>query len=411
MKAFFLSKTTIIVLVILSAVGWQCSTDEVEPVDQDHEGLTNTPATDTDAPRFSGNLSGLFVGNSSINDVVAEYVARLAEIRDAHNILETEVVLGTDISLRGKMGMEPIREVLARGNTHDYDFAVITDQWDMQIYNVDTDGVDTNDEVNGCPPADYEVPQQWLSDEWVPVPYFVQLYRDGIKCGNPAAYTFYYQTWSLGYNEVREGATRHADQNYQRPSIEEIQEAIRTGNGNPDLPLADRIEFEGVKWQNFIRHANRSDIIFIPAGFALARFMREIEAGEVPGFEAVAATNGKDESGQLVWTNYLFYEDEYHLSTVGNYLMSLVIYATVFNESPAGIEIGSGNFGASEFFPNDQYPLVEITNEAYLNMLNQHNADGIWELRGINNLDYMHEDLRTYLQELVWEVVQSDSNY
>lgn len=399
-------------LLVVAVFSWQCESEDVAPVSRNNGNDNNVdPGISTASPRFSGDLNALFVGHSAVNDRVAEYVVTLAELRSEQNNIESEVVLGTDISLRGKMDMDEIRSFMEPNSTHNYDFAVITEQWDMQNYNVDIDGVDNNDPVTGCPPGDYQVPSQWQTDEWMPIPYFIQQYRDGLKCGNPNTHVFFYQTWSLGYNEVTNGESRTSDQNYQRPSIEEIQEAIRSGNESPDLPLADRIDFEGVKWQNLVRHTNRDDIIFIPGGFAMARLIRDIEAGVVPGFEAVAATNGMDENGRLVWADYLFYEDQYHTSTVGNYLMALVIYATVFNESPEGIEVGNGNFPASAYFPDDQYPLTEISNEEYANLLSTHNADGIYDLRGVNGQDYMHEDLRNYLQRLAWEVVQEDSNF
>ena len=414
MNAKSIRHLTLGLSVLAAATMWQCESEEVAPVGQNqnqNEEPIADPGISDASPRFSGSLNGLFVGHSAINDKVAEFVVNLAELRDAQNVINPEVVLGTDISLRGKMEMDEIQAFMEPNSTHDYDFAVITDQWDIQNYNVDIDGVDTNEAVSSCPADDYQVPAEWLTDEWAPIPYFIQQYRDGLKCGNPDTHVFYYQTWSLGYNEVRNGESRTSDQNYQRPTVEEIQQAIRSGNEAPDLPLADRIDFEGVKWQNLVRHTNREDIIFIPAGFALARMIRDIEAGIVPGFEAVAATNGADANGRLVWTDYLFYQDQYHLSTVGNYLMSLVIYASVFNESPEGIAIGSGNFEASEYFPEDQYPLTEITNEEYTELLNTHNANGIYELRGVNGQDYIHEDLRNYLQQLAWEVVQEDSEY
>jgi hypothetical protein len=398
-------------LTLTAFFSWQCDSEEVAPDNQGGNDQAGVPGIITGSPRFSGDLNALFVGHSAVNDRVAEYVVTLAELRNTRNSIASEVVLGTDISLRGKMDMPEIRSFMQPNSTHDYDFAVITEQWDMQNYNVDIDGVDNNDPVAGCPSDNYQVPGEWTTDEWAPIPYFIQQYRDGLKCGNAATHVFYYQTWSLGYNEVENGASRPSDQNYQRPTVEEVQQAIRSGEYAPDLPLADRIDFEGVKWQNLLRHTNREDIIFIPAGFALARLIRDIEAGVVPGFEAVAATHGADATGRLVWTDYLFYEDQYHLSTVGNYLMSLVIYASVFNESPEGIEIGNDNFPASEFFPDDQYPLTEISNEEYANLLSTENADGIYDLRGVDGRDYMHEDLRNYLQRLAWEVVQEDSSY
>ena len=118
------------------------------------------------------------------------------------------------------------------------------------------------------------------------------------------------------------------------------------------------------------------------------------------------------EAGHLAWRDYLFYaEDGYHLATMGHYLMSLVIYASVFNESPEGIEIGEGNFRASGAFSVNQYPIRGISNEEYEALLEETGAEGVYGLRGTNGLEYVHDDLRLYLQRLAWEVVQADGNY
>lgn len=270
-----------------------------------------------------------------------------------------------------------------------------------------------NDALSECPSVDYQIPSLWENprEDWAPIPYYLQQYADALECGNSQSVTFYYQTWSLGYDEVNNGATRQSSQSYQRPTVEEMEQMLINENAWPDLPLADRIEFEGVKWQYFVRSTRRSHIQFIPAAFAMARLMREIEAGEVPGFEAVASSNGITANGSLAWTDYIFYQDQYHLSSVGHYFMALVIYASVFNESPAGIEIGNNQFPASEWFPENQYDLEGITNTRYQELLNETGAAGIYDLRGHNNKDYVHDDLRLYLQRLAWDVVQNDSQY
>jgi len=409
MKSVFLSLLCISILI-------GCSEDDPgpDPVNNntDDNGTDGNGTNNNGTPNFSGDLNALFVGHSAMNMIVDDHVALLANLADANTQITTEqITADDDLDLAGKMDREE-HGLFDGDNTHTYNFAVLTEQWDYQNYNPDLLGRDTNDAIAGCPPADYQVPDLWENPEedWAPTPYYLQQYADALECGNADNVTFYYQTWSLGYDEVENGATRASDQNYQRPTIAEMEQLLINDNARPDLPLADRIEFEGVKWQYFVRSAKRSHIVFIPAGFALARLMRAIEAGEVPGFEAVAATGGITSEGTLAWTDYLFYQDQYHLSTVGHYLMALVIYASVFDQSPEGLAIGSGQFLKSEWFPDDQYDLEGITNDRYQEVLNETGAEGIYDLRGHNDRDYMHEDLRNYLQRMAWDVVQNDSS-
>lgn len=419
MKLLINRLTILFVLLTLFA---SCAEDEPTTEEQQPEQEEDTLQNVNTTPRFEGDLNALFVGHSTMNDVVGEYVSVLAELRRSTTELSLDVVTNYDpdnahetfsgLSLGGKIDYEYVRDVL-NGDTHSYNFAVITEEWDYQNYNVDYHGTDSNDPITGCRPDGYEVPGQWSNPEfaWYFNPYYVQLYKDALSCGNSNSLTFYYQTWSLGWNEVENGDTRLSNQDYIRPSYAQIEEDIRTGQNYPDLPLADRIDYEGVKWQHFVHHANRPDIVFIPAGFAMAQFIRDVEAGIVPGFEAVAESNGITEEGHLAWRDYLFYQDGYHLASAGHYLMSLVIYASVFNESPEGIEIGENNFRASWAFAENQYPLRGVSNEEYENLLASSGANGVFDLRGTNGFEYIHDDLRDYLQELAWEVVQRDSNY
>ncbi|MTI21852.1 hypothetical protein E1176_12540 [Fulvivirga sp. RKSG066] len=416
----------IILLCLLAFAG--CADDDVNPdnpptntnndqtpVDNDGDGDDDNDPDDgsgnDDPPSFSGDLNALFVGHSAMNMIVDDYVATLANLGDAGTTLNREQVTNGDISLVGKMDRE--HGLFDGDNSHSYDFAVLTEQWGYQDFNPSEFGEDTNAAISGCAPDGYQVPALWENpaEDWAPIPYYLQQYADALECGSPESVTFYYQTWSLGYDEVPNGTTRAANQNYQRPTVEEMEQMLNSGNAFQDLPLADRIEFEGVKWQFFVRSTKRSHIRFIPAAFAMSRLMREIEAGTVPGFEALANSGGLTADNQLAWVDYLFYQDEYHLSTVGHYFMSLVIYASVFNQSPEGFAIGSGQFLTSEWFPENQYDLEGISNEQYEALLQEAGAEGIYDLRGYNDLDYMHDDLRDYLQRLAWDVVQNDSAY
>lgn len=407
----------ILLLALLAMISlYSCSEDEPQPAsNESDQQLPIDDGSDNNGgdPAFSGLLDGLFVGHSAMNMIVDDYVATLASLADENNQVTTYQHTNGDISLRGKMDREGLSDLFDGDPSHNYDFAVLTEQWDYQNFNPEVYGRDTNEMLNACPPDNYDYVDLWETpaEDWAPIPYYLQQYADAIECGNEASMTFYYQTWSLGYNEVENGATRAATTDFTRPTVEEMEQILTSGDPYPDLPLADRIEFEGVKWQYFVRSTRRSHIEFIPAAFGMARLIREIEAGEVPGFEAVASTGGMGSDGTLAWTDYIFHQDQYHLSTVGHYFMSLMIYAAIFDQSPEGLEIGRGLFLTSEWFPENQFDLEGISNDRYRELLEESGAEGVYELRGYNNLDYLHDDLRNYLQRLAWEVVQNDSQY
>ncbi len=371
-------------------------------------GSPNTPEPDVapENPGLSGNLRGFFIGNSALNDVVADHVAATAHAVDGGTQITTTESTSSGISLRENADVPAVAAVLA-GGAHDYDFVVLTEMWDFQNYDPAAHGIDANAAPAGCPPESYVRPALWDSppSEWMPNPGFLQEYRDAFVCGNPEARVFYYQTWTLGYNEVIEGAHRASAPEFARPTIPQIADDIAGGLLAPDLPLADRIEYEGVKWERFVEAANRPDIVFLPAAYAIAEFMRDIETGDAPGFEALAASGGLDGTGKLAWADYLFYEDQYHLASIGHYLVSLVIYAGVLDASPLGAAIGTGLYPNSEYFSVGQFPLEEVTDVEFQALLTETGSAGVYDLRGHGGRDYVPTSLRVYLQELAWDVI------
>lgn len=420
MKTLYFFHYLFLFTFLFSIVLTGCKEESVTPQNPANTGnSTNTNTSsgnqeNTTVPHFSGDLNALFVGHSTMNFIVDDYVKLMAEEADNETSIDIATVTASGgLSLESKYEVEGVKELFTEDASENYDFIVLTEQWDYQFYTPATGGSDTNDPVYGCPPSDYTPPALWTSppDDWFPTPYALQRYSDAIACGNSSTFTYYYQTWSLGYNEVTNGDTRQSNQNYVRPTVDEIRQLQANGQGMPDLPLADRIDFEGVKWESFVKAANRPDIIFIPAGYAMARLIRDMEAGAVPGFESVATSNGLADNGKLAWTNHLFYQDQYHLSSFGHYFVSLVIYASVFNRSPEGLEVGTDRYLVSEAFPENEYPLQGISNARYQELLDESDAKGIYDLKGYNDLDYIHDDLRIYLQKMVWEVVQQESDY
>ncbi len=368
----------------------------------DGESVTTPP----DGQETPSDLNAFFIGHSALNDIVADHVATTAELVDSELSFTFTEATSNGISLRENREVPSVSQVID-GAAHDYDIVVVTEMWDYQNFDPAEHGTDNNATPANCPSQSYAPPAMWLSPPsvWMPNPLYLQQYRDAFVCGNPDVRVYYYQTWSLGYNEVTNGATRPSAPGFTRPTIGEVAADIATGNLWPDLPLADRIEYEGVKWERFVAATNRPDINLIPAAYGLAKFMRDIEAGTAPGFEHLATTNGLDQSGQLAWADYLFYEDQYHLASIGQYLMGLMIYAEVFDRTPETVPVGTNLYPNSEYFANDQYPLEEVSDVEYQALLNTAGASGVYDLRGYNGKDYVPTRLRLYLQRLAYDTV------
>jgi hypothetical protein len=371
-------------------------------------GVDDGPPDPTDQDP-NGNLSAFFIGNSAMNDIVADHVATTAALIDPATQLALTEATSSGISLRENMEVPSVSAVFD-ASTHSYDVVVLTEMWDFQNYDPAVHGRDTNAAPAGCPGDGYDPPSIWTAPPtvWMPNPVHLQRYRNAFICGKADTRVFYYQSWSLGYNEVTDGATRASAPGFVRPTRSDVTADIAAGDIAPDLPLADRIEYEGVKWESFVAAANRPDITFIPAAYALSKFMRAIENGTAPGFGALATTGGIDASGKLAWADYLFYEDQYHLASIGQYLMGLVIYAGVFNLSPLGAPIGGGLYPNSEFFQSGQFPLQEVSDAEYRSLLTAAGANGVYDLRGYAGKDYVPTGLRIYLQELAWETIVSN---
>jgi hypothetical protein len=82
-------------------------------------------------------------------------------------------------------------------------------------------------------------------------------------------------------------------------------------------------------WHCLVERVNAmrggSRINFLPAGALLATLVERTLRGEVPGLRTEALFN-----------------DDVHLSPLGSYFMSLVVFATLFDRSPAGAAVPSG---------------------------------------------------------------------
>ncbi len=82
-------------------------------------------------------------------------------------------------------------------------------------------------------------------------------------------------------------------------------------------------------WQCLVERVNATRsgprIGFLPAGAVLAMLVERTARGEVPGLRTEA-----------------LFSDDVHLTPLGSYFMSLVVFATLFERSPAGAAVPDG---------------------------------------------------------------------
>jgi hypothetical protein len=89
-------------------------------------------------------------------------------------------------------------------------------------------------------------------------------------------------------------------------------------------------DWEGM-WEVILRQAmGREDatIYVIPGGQVMAAVVRRIEAGDVPGLMTHKDLFARDPDGNV---------DPIHLNDVGNYIIALTHYATLYHRSPVGM--------------------------------------------------------------------------
>jgi hypothetical protein len=84
-------------------------------------------------------------------------------------------------------------------------------------------------------------------------------------------------------------------------------------------------------WEAMLRQAmGREDVTIhvVPGGPAMAAIVRRIEAGDVPGLLRREDLFAKGADGMV---------DPIHLNDLGNYIISLTHYATLYHRSPVGL--------------------------------------------------------------------------
>ena len=92
-----------------------------------------------------------------------------------------------------------------------------------------------------------------------------------------------------------------------------------------DIPWRERLDQDLSEWQGIADHLNAEfsgpEVSLIPAGQAMALLYDRALAGEVPGISHA----------------FDLFSDDIHLTDTGNYFVALVMFATIFQQSPAGL--------------------------------------------------------------------------
>jgi len=123
---------------------------------------------------------------------------------------------------------------------------------------------------------------------------------------NPAAQVFLHETW---------------------PSLNSGTATPIEGDDRGAIPWRERLDLEHPEWQGIVAAVNaaraegRPPMRLIPAGRAMALAHDAIARGEVPGVGTIAD----------------LFIDDIHTNDLGNYLVTMVIYAAVTGADPAGL--------------------------------------------------------------------------
>ncbi len=94
---------------------------------------------------------------------------------------------------------------------------------------------------------------------------------------------------------------------------------------NDNIPWRERLDQDLSAWQGIADHLNVEfagpEVSLIPAGQAMALLYDRALAGEVPG----------------IGHAFDLFSDDIHLTDAGNYFVALVMFATIFQQSPEGL--------------------------------------------------------------------------
>jgi hypothetical protein len=118
-------------------------------------------------------------------------------------------------------------------------------------------------------------------------------FHAAMMAGNPQAQVFLYDSWDDTKKDVRAWITKTREDHHWYQCI---ASAVNKDPGRA-----------------------RNPIRLLPAGVMLARLAEAIEAGKVPGLKA---------------PNVLFHSDGHHASHLGNYVLAMSVYSTLYGRKP-----------------------------------------------------------------------------
>ncbi|MCK6550986.1 hypothetical protein L6R52_34430 [Myxococcota bacterium] len=268
-----------------------CSPDAtVEPPDPPAGGDASVPVTTpVDRARV------FFVGHSLVNHDMPEMLADVAESLGRDHAYDVQVKNGTPLRVQWDEETPGEGRFVAGSGTYapsrarttvpsgDFDVMVMTELGPISTF------------VQwGCTAA-----------------YALEFYNLAVRA-NPATRVYYYETWR---QQPEDWATLiPAD----RATIDQwVVDQVNTPRAPPARPTA----------QGNCPHPNPPStrepgtvMRVVPAGRAMSMLDEAIRAGTVPG----------------VTSRSQLFEDQIHLTDLGNYFVSLVMYATIYAQSPVG---------------------------------------------------------------------------
>jgi hypothetical protein len=167
---------------------------------------------------------------------------------------------------------------------------------------------------------------------WSDTYLFAGHFHDLAVEANPQTRTFIYETWHC----INSGLPQGCD-----------------WDDADDVPWRDRLDQDLVKWQGIANHLNDEfdgpEVLLIPAGQALARLHDRALEGEVPGI-----SNAFD-----------LFSDDIHLTDTGNYYVALVMFASIYEQSPEGLTYQIANEWSVPYALPDQATALALQTLAW----------------------------------------------
>ncbi len=145
--------------------------------------------------------------------------------------------------------------------------------------------------------------------QWENTILYLRHYHDLMISGNPASRSFFYHSW-LDINKLNPSNWITHEQN------SEVTWECAASKVNESLQSAGRTD----------------RVRLLPAGGALVDLVERAIAGEVSGITGTTSARMD-----------MIFSDNVHLTSLGMYFMSLVVYASTYGKSPSGVAPPSGS--------------------------------------------------------------------